>query len=85
MNPTSFTLSPGASQALDVSAMLSGLQMVNGLITGTLIAAKSSFGNLPDQVTIETRRNAGYYPLNELEAIAITDLTIGVNVWEKVM
>ena len=90
VEPSSFTVAPGASQGLAISVALSGIEdgtWVTGAIVLTEqddlapaarmpVATKMSFGSLPDAVTFVTRRSAGSYPLPDVEAIAITDLTI---------
>ena len=93
VSPSSFTLNPGETQEIVVTANLSGVPegewvfgQVNLTEGGALapdvhfpVAAAFSSGSLPDSVEIVTRRNAGSQLAAGLQAIEITDLTVTVH------
>jgi uncharacterized repeat protein (TIGR01451 family) len=93
VSPSSFTLDPGETQEIVVTANLSGVPegewvfgQVNLTEDGALapdvhfpVAAAFSSGSLPDSVEIVTRRNAGSQLATGLQAIEITDLTVTVH------
>ena len=93
VSPSSFTLNPGETQEIVVTANLSGVPegewvfgQVNLTEDGALapdvhfpVAAAYSAGSLPDSVEIVTRRNAGSQLATGLQAIEITDLTVTVH------
>lgn len=91
VNPTTFTLAPGATQALEITADVSAIANVNSWIFGDLIltpategvptahlpvAVRPTNGNIPDQVDILALNNSDSQTLDNLESIEITDLTI---------
>ncbi|MGD2079213.1 MAG: S8 family serine peptidase, partial [Chloroflexota bacterium] len=93
VSPSSFTLEPGETQAVVVTANLSGVPEgewrfghvyltedgAQAPDTHFPVAAAFSSGSLPDEANIITRRNAGSQLATDLRAIAITDLTIDVH------
>ena len=93
VSPTNFTLAPGASQDIAITATLNDVAEGDwgfGKVvltpgsedvpaTAMPVAAKSSFGELPTAVNVTTARNAGSQLVPDVESIAITDLTIDVH------
>jgi uncharacterized repeat protein (TIGR01451 family) len=89
VSPSSFTLNPGETQEIVVTADVTGapegewlfgtvyLSEASGLAPDTHmpVAAAFSPGSLPQSVDIVTRRNAGSQLATGLRAIEITDLT----------
>lgn len=86
----SFTLAPGASQAVVFTADADGLDPADGFAFGKVlltdsggtedplhmaVALQASDGVLPDLVRIDTRRDAGSMPVAGLVVPASTDLT----------
>lgn len=92
IEPASFTLNPGASQTIHITADVTALGLNHwaaGAVRFTAnkdhipaahfpVAVHSSPGQLPDEVTIETRRNAGSYTIAGLRTIAIGDVNLSV-------
>ncbi len=93
VSPSSFTLNPGETQEIVVTADVTGapegewlfgtvyLSKAGGLAPDTHmpVAAAFSSGSLPDSVEIVTRRNAGSQLATGLQAIEITDLTTTIH------
>ena len=83
------TVSPGDSLTIDVSATVTGApagETLFGWVTLTPsdssvptitmpVAVVPTTGILPGTVTVETRRDAGSYPVNGIESIALVDFT----------
>jgi len=93
VSPSSFTIGPDETQEIVIAVDVAGMP-VNEWIFGSVmfsadggaasdahfpVAVLPSSGNLPDSMTIETRRNAGSQTLKDLEAIGISDMTIEVD------
>lgn len=92
IEPDHFTLAPGASQTIQITADVSALslnQWAFGAVHFTAnrdrippahfpVAVQSSPGQLPDELTIETRRNAGAYTIADLHTVAIADVELKV-------
>lgn len=89
VDPAQFTIEPGATQEIVVTANATGAPLGEWLFgrvmltpTGDVptahfpVALISATGILPESVEIETRRDAGSQLIEGLEAIAISDLTI---------
>jgi uncharacterized repeat protein (TIGR01451 family) len=90
--PAAFTLAPGASQQIVVTANVSGLPSVyqfaeliltpdseNTHLARFPLAVIPTRGVIPTSVTIDTRRNAGSQWVEDLTSIEITDLQIAVH------
>ena len=92
VSPSAFTLAPGESQELMVTAEMitttSDIWLF-GQINMTedggqapdahlTVAAQSSLGTIPDEIEIITRRDAGSYLIEGFETLASNDLTIDV-------
>lgn len=90
VEPASFTLAPGATQMFTATVDVSGLE-AGVWAFGTLmlepqtedvpashmaIAINPDTGSLPDQIEIHTGRDAGSYLIEDVTAIAISDMTI---------
>ncbi len=89
VEPAEFTLEPGGTQVLVITTAATGLPQgewlfgqVNLTPAGDTpaahlpVAVVSATGLLPESVNIETRRDAGSQLIEDLQAIAISDLTI---------
>lgn len=88
VEPASFTLAPGESQDVTVTADVTAAEVgawafgrlvltpdADGVPVATMpVAAQRSTGVLPDEVVIDTRRDAGSKLAEGVESIAITDL-----------
>ena len=93
VSPSSFTLNPGETQEIVITADVFGspegewlfgavnLTEAAGLApdTNMPVAAAFSAGSLPEVVEITTRRNAGSQLATGLRAVEITDLTVNVH------
>lgn len=92
VEPSSFDLPAGGTQMVTVTADVTGLpveEWVFGTVTLTPsdgdiseghfpVAALPVTGILPDQLEIPAQRNAGSVPVEDLEAIEITDLAVDI-------
>lgn len=88
--PTDFTLPAGGTQVLTVTVDVSGVapdqwyfgELVLSPVTDSIpsahvpIAVMPTTGEVPGQVDIYTRRDAGSYPVPDVTAIEISDLTV---------
>ncbi len=92
VSPTSFTIAPGATQAVTITADVESaasdtwhfgsvvLTPVEEVPAAHLpIAVQPTTGSLPDLVEITTSRDAGSWLVNGLEAIEITDFHVDVS------
>jgi len=93
VSPSSFTIGTDETQEIVIAVDVAGMP-VNEWIFGSVmfsadggaasdahfpVAVLPSSGNLPDSMTIETRRNAGSQTLKDLEAIEISEMTVEVD------
>lgn len=92
IEPARFTLAPGASQTIQITADVTALSLNQwgfGAVHFTPnrdrippahfpVTVQSSPGQLPDELTIETRRNAGAYTIADLRTVAIADVELRV-------
>lgn len=92
VSPDSFTIPAGGTQAIEVTADVSGAAAGDWLFGEITLSASGSSpdahfpvavmattGVLPDVVEINTRRDAGSQLVEDLEAVEITELTIEVD------
>lgn len=90
--PAAFTLAPGASQTITVAANVPA-QSIDKWFFGELlftptnpdvapahfpVAVRSSAGESPTRVAIETRRDQGRYAIEDIETIAVEELTVQI-------
>lgn len=93
VSPGNFTIGPDETQEIVITVDVIGMP-VNEWIFGSVmfsadegaasdahfpVAVLPSSSNLPDSMTIETRRNAGSQTLKDLEAIEISEMTVEVD------
>ncbi|MBW2647353.1 MAG: S8 family serine peptidase, partial [Deltaproteobacteria bacterium] len=93
VSPGNFTIGSNETQEIVITVNVTGMP-VNEWIFGSVtfsaiegvasdahfpVAVLPSSSNLPDSMTIETRRNAGSQTLKDLEAIEISEMTVEVD------
>ena len=93
VSPGNFTISSNETQEIVITINVIGMPVDEWIFGSVMLSADGgvasdahfpvavlpSNGNLPDSMTIETRRNAGSQTLKDLEAIEISEMTVEVD------
>ncbi|MFN8446364.1 MAG: trypsin-like serine protease [Caldilineaceae bacterium] len=91
--PSSFSLAPGASQSITFTANVNGLannQWGYGSIifspntTATVaahfpVAVRASFGSMPTEILVDTRRNVGRTSISGFQTVDVADLKLALH------